>query len=68
MGSGDRPEAEIAATITAAGPEPDPEDGAGPADGDAEFAAFAVAVGGSRLHGDRARVDSAGPVTSSRFA
>ncbi|MFI2205047.1 hypothetical protein ACH47Z_30525 [Streptomyces sp. NPDC020192] len=40
----------------------------GPADHDAGFAAFASAVRGSWLRGDRARVRSAGPVTSSRFA
>lgn len=64
----DRPEAEIAAEVTAAAPEADPGDGAGPADGDGEFAAFAGAVGGTWLRGDRARVRSAGPVPSSRFA
>ncbi|MFF8726843.1 tetratricopeptide repeat protein [Streptomyces sp. NPDC015171] len=64
----DRPEAEIAAGITAADPSADPGDGAGPADGDAEFTAFATAVAGTWLHGDRARVRSTGPVPSSRFA
>ncbi|WP_031024457.1 hypothetical protein [Streptomyces sp. NRRL WC-3725] len=64
----DRPEAEIAAGITAADPTPDPGDGDGPADGDTEFAAFATAVRGTWLRGDRARVRSAGPVPGSRFA
>ncbi|GHA30884.1 MULTISPECIES: hypothetical protein [Streptomyces] len=64
----DRPEAEIAAGITAADPSPDPGDGDGPADGDTEFAAFATVVKGTWLRGERARVRSAGPVPSSRFA
>ncbi|MBL1104125.1 hypothetical protein JK361_05810 [Streptomyces sp. 5-8] len=64
----DRPEAEIAAGITGADPSGDLGDGTGPADGDAEFTAFATAVGGTWLRGDRARVRSAGPVPSSRFA
>ncbi|MET8773089.1 hypothetical protein [Streptomyces sp. NPDC004658] len=64
----DRPEAEIAAGITAADPSPDPGDGDGPADGDTEFAAFATAVRGTWLRGERARVRSAGPVPGSRFA
>ncbi len=64
----DRPEAEIAAGITAADPTPDPGDGDGPADGDTEFAAFATAVRGTWLRGERARVRSAGPVPGSRFA
>ncbi|MEV5174387.1 hypothetical protein AB0L10_25675 [Streptomyces flaveolus] len=64
----DRPEAEIAAGITAADPAPDPGDGDGPADGDTEFAAFATAVRGTWLRGERARVRSAGPVPGSRFA
>ncbi|WP_189817911.1 hypothetical protein [Streptomyces olivaceoviridis] len=64
----DRPEAEIAAGITAADPSPESGDGDGPADGDTEFAAFATAVRGTWLRGERARVRSAGPVPSSRFA
>lgn len=64
----DGPEAEIAAEVTAADPAADPGDGEGPADDDAPFAAFAGAVRGTWLRGDRARVDSAGPVPSSRFA
>jgi hypothetical protein len=64
----DRPEAEIAAEITGAEPAADAGDGTGPADTDAEFAAFATAVRGTWLHGERARVRSAGPVRSSRFA
>ncbi|MEU6669652.1 hypothetical protein [Streptomyces sp. NPDC046727] len=64
----DRPEAEVAAGITAADPAADPGDGDGPADGDTEFTAFATAVAGTWLRGDRARVRSAGPVPSSRFA
>ncbi|MGW0210876.1 hypothetical protein ACWDZ8_35615, partial [Streptomyces sp. NPDC003233] len=63
--AGDRPEAEIAAEVTAADPA---ADGEGPADDDAPFAAFAGAVRGTWLRGDRARVGSAGPVPSSRFA
>ncbi|MGW3169454.1 hypothetical protein [Streptomyces sp. NPDC001153] len=54
--------------MTAAGPAADPGDGAGPADDDARFAAFAGAVQGTWLRGDRACVRSAGPVPSSRFA
>ncbi|WP_208036006.1 hypothetical protein [Streptomyces cyanogenus] len=67
----DRPEAEIAAGITGADPSGDADgagDGAGPGDADAEFAAFVTAVAGTWLRGDRARVRSAGPVPSSRFA
>ncbi|MEU6594013.1 hypothetical protein ABZ923_33190 [Streptomyces sp. NPDC046881] len=71
----DRPEAEVAAGITGAdlsdgadGAGDSAGDGAGPADGDAAFAAFATAVAGTWLRGDRARVRSAGPVPSSRFA
>ncbi|WP_193433400.1 hypothetical protein [Streptomyces fodineus] len=64
----DRPEAEIAAEVTAADPSADPGDGEGPADDDARFAAFAGVVSGTWLRGDRARVRSAGPVPSSRFA
>ncbi|MEV6838445.1 hypothetical protein AB0N17_28715 [Streptomyces sp. NPDC051133] len=63
-----RPEREIAAEIVAADPAGDPGDGEGPADTDAEFAAFATAVRGTWLRGDRARLRSAGPVPSSRFA
>ncbi|MEV5880700.1 hypothetical protein AB0L75_42320 [Streptomyces sp. NPDC052101] len=64
----DRPEAEIAADVTAADPGADPGDGSGPADDEADFAAFAAAVGSTWLRGDRARVRSCGPVPSSRFA
>ncbi|MFD8393187.1 tetratricopeptide repeat protein [Streptomyces sp. NPDC059680] len=64
----DRPEAEIAAEVTAADPAADPGDGEGPGDDDTRFAAFAGAVQGTWLRGDRARVRSAGPVPSSRFA
>ncbi|MFF7969944.1 tetratricopeptide repeat protein [Streptomyces sp. NPDC007905] len=64
----DRPEAEIAAWITAADPAADDGDGEGPADPDEAFAAFATAVRGTWLSGDRARLASAGPVPSSRFA
>ncbi|MFI9808409.1 hypothetical protein ACIHEJ_29265 [Streptomyces sp. NPDC052301] len=63
-----RPEQEIAAEIAAADPAGDPGDGEGPADTDAGFAAFATAVRGTWLRGDRARLRSAGPVPSSRFA
>lgn len=62
----DRPEAEVAGTITGAVPEPNP-DGAGIPDGETEFTAFAAAVRESWLRGDRARVTSPGPVPSSRF-
>ncbi|GGI96228.1 hypothetical protein [Streptomyces brasiliensis] len=64
----DRPEAELAAEITAADPAADEGDGEGPADPDETFAAFAGAVRGSWLRGDRARLNSSGPVPSSRFA
>lgn len=64
----DRPEAELAAEVTAADPAADPGDGEGPADPDARFAAFARAVKDTWLRGDRARVRCAGPVASSRFA
>jgi hypothetical protein len=63
----DRPEAEIAAGIVAADPAADPGDGEGPADPDEAFAAFAGAVRGTWLSGARRRLDSAGPVPSSRF-
>ncbi|MGW2029818.1 hypothetical protein [Streptomyces sp. NPDC001811] len=63
-----RPEEEIAAGITAADPSPDPGDGDGPADAATQFAAFATAVEGTWPCGERARVRSAGPVPSSRFA
>ncbi|UFR00600.1 hypothetical protein KBP30_05145 [Streptomyces sp. Go40/10] len=69
----DRPEAEIAAEITGADPAAAEDgegdgNGDGPADGDAGFTAFATAVAGTWLRGDRARVRSAGPVPGSRFA
>jgi tetratricopeptide (TPR) repeat protein len=63
----ERPETEIAAAITGADPAADPGDDDGPADGDAEFAAYATAVAGTWLRGDRARLRSAGPVPGSRF-
>lgn len=64
----DRPEAEIADEITRADPAADEGDGSGPADHDEAFAAFVTAVRGIWLRGDRARLPSAGPVASSRFA
>ncbi|GGU96701.1 hypothetical protein GCM10010260_35390 [Streptomyces filipinensis] len=64
----DRPEAEIAAGVTAAAPAAGPGHGEGPGDHDAESTACARAVRGTWLRGDRARVRSAGPVPSSRFA
>ncbi|MFF3463784.1 hypothetical protein [Streptomyces sp. NPDC002619] len=64
----DRPEAELAAAITAADPAADEGDGEGPADSDEAFTAFAGAVRGGWLRGDRARLNSTGPVRSSRFA
>ncbi|MEU0007865.1 hypothetical protein ABZ079_27165 [Streptomyces sp. NPDC006314] len=63
-----RTAAEIAAGIVGADPAADPGDGEGPEDTDAEFAAFATAARSTWLRGDRARVRSAGPVPSSRFA
>ncbi|MFE0385787.1 tetratricopeptide repeat protein [Streptomyces bungoensis] len=64
----DRPEAELAAVITGADPTADPGDGDGPADPDEAFTAFATAVSGTWLRGERSRLMSAGPVPSSRFA
>ncbi|MEU1407611.1 hypothetical protein ABZ471_35635 [Streptomyces sp. NPDC005728] len=66
--SDDRPEAEIAARITGADPAADDGDGEGPADPDEAFAAFASAVRGTWLNGERTRLASVGPVPSSRFA
>jgi tetratricopeptide (TPR) repeat protein len=63
----DRPEAEIAAQILAADPSPDEGDGEGPADPDDRLTAFVTAVRDSWLQGDRARLTSSGPVSSSRF-
>jgi hypothetical protein len=64
----ERAEAEIAADVIGADPAADPGDGDGPADDDAAFTAFATAVAGTWLRGDRARIRSAGPVPGSRFA
>lgn len=63
-----RTAAEVAAGIVGADPAADPGDGEGPEDADARFAAFAMAVRSTWLRGDRARVRSAGPVPSTRFA
>ncbi|MGW1724220.1 hypothetical protein ACWCQK_14955 [Streptomyces sp. NPDC002306] len=63
----DRPAAEIAAEIVAADPAPDEGDGATPADPDDRLAEFVTAVRGTWLRGDRAGLNSAGPVRSSRF-
>ncbi|MFG3024295.1 hypothetical protein ACGFZQ_38205 [Streptomyces sp. NPDC048254] len=64
----ERPEEEPAAEIVRADATPDEGDGEGPADPDERFAAFAESVRDSWLTGDRARVNSSGPVHSSRFA
>jgi hypothetical protein len=63
----DRPAERLAAEITRADAEPDPGDGATPADPDETLAGFAAAVAGEWLTGVRHRVTSPGPVPSSRF-
>ncbi|MEV5981420.1 hypothetical protein [Streptomyces sp. NPDC052114] len=64
----DRPEAQLAAEILAGDPTPDQGDGGTPADPVERTAAFAAAVRGTWLRGDRDRVRSSGPVRSSRFS
>ncbi|WP_330462071.1 hypothetical protein OIB37_33590 [Streptomyces sp. NBC_00820] len=64
----DRPEAEIAASVTAADLAVEDGDDEGPADTDEAFTAFVAAVRGTWLNGPRTRLTSAGPVPSSRFA
>ncbi|MFJ3660201.1 tetratricopeptide repeat protein [Streptomyces sp. NPDC090119] len=66
----DRPEQELAAMIVAASkdPEADSGDGEGPDDSDEAFTVFAAAVRGSWLQGSRSKLQSSGPVPSSRFA
>ncbi|AWW40959.1 hypothetical protein [Streptomyces cadmiisoli] len=63
----DRPEAEIATEIVGADPSPDGGDGETPDDPDEAFAAFVAAVRPTWLRGERARLNSTGPVPSSRF-
>ncbi|MCK1823643.1 hypothetical protein MTQ10_29690 [Streptomyces sp. XM83C] len=63
----DRPEAEIAAEITAADPTPDEGDGSAPADPDERPAQLASAVADTWLRGPRGGVADTGPVSSSRF-
>ena len=63
----ERPEAEIAAGIVGADPNPDEGDGQAPADSVEGLADFVSAVRGTWLQGDRARLRSSGPVASSRF-
>ncbi|MFJ8887946.1 hypothetical protein ACIRJR_31710 [Streptomyces sp. NPDC102402] len=62
-----RPEAEIAAEIVASDPEPDGGDGQTPPDPVEALTEFAAGVRGTWLGGDRARLQSSGPVGSSRF-
>ncbi|MBD0741096.1 hypothetical protein [Streptomyces sp. CBMA152] len=63
----DRPAARIAAEIVGADPTPEEGDGETPADPDDRFAEFAEAVRGTWLRGDRAQLNSSGPVPSSQF-
>ncbi|MBF9134302.1 hypothetical protein I0C86_36035 [Plantactinospora sp. S1510] len=63
----ERPVEEIAADILRADGEPDPGDGATPADPDGALVGFVSAVAGRWLAGPRDRVRSPGPVPSSRF-
>ncbi|MBE1488459.1 tetratricopeptide repeat protein [Plantactinospora soyae] len=63
----DRPIEEIAAEILRDAGEPDPGDGATPADPDDALVGFVSAVAGRWLAGPRDRVRSPGPVRSSRF-
>lgn len=62
-----RPEAEIAAEIVSADPEPDGGDGRTPPDPVDVLTDFVAGVRGTWLRGDRSRVQSSGPVGSSRF-
>jgi hypothetical protein len=63
----DRPEAELAAEIVQASPDPDPGDGETPPDPDSALSAFASSVANEWATGVRDRVASPGPVPSSRF-
>ncbi|WP_329458712.1 tetratricopeptide repeat protein [Streptomyces sp. NBC_01497] len=63
----DRPAGAVAAGISAADPAPDSGDGEGPDDPAEHFARFVTAVRDCWLRGDRERLDSSGPVPSSRF-
>ncbi|MEU5660730.1 hypothetical protein ABZ802_34700 [Streptomyces sp. NPDC047737] len=62
-----RPEAAVAAEIVGADPAPEAGDGETPADPAEKLTDFVSAVAGTWLRGDRARLRSSGPVTSSRF-
>ncbi|MFF5899272.1 hypothetical protein ACFY8O_25585 [Streptomyces argenteolus] len=62
-----RPEAVIAAEIVGADPAPEAGDGETPPDPAEKLTDFVSAVAGTWLRGDRARLRSSGPVTSSRF-
>ncbi|MBQ1088542.1 hypothetical protein [Streptomyces sp. B93] len=64
----DRPDAVVAQDVTGADPEPQQGDETAPADPDETLTAFATAVRGTWLRGDRAGLNSTGPVPSSRFA
>lgn len=68
MPADDRPAEELAAEITGANPDPDPGDGATPADPDAAPAEFTTAVAGEWSTGVRHHVASSGPVPSNHFA
>lgn len=63
----ERPAEDLAAEIVRADATFDEGDGEGPADPDEAFTAFAESVRDGWLTGDRARVNSSGPVRSSRF-
>ncbi|WP_439674654.1 hypothetical protein [Embleya sp. MST-111070] len=63
-----RPEADHAAEVLRAGPSDDEGDGETPADPDEALGAFTRTVADTWLTGTRDRVDSPGPVRSSRFA
>ncbi|MGW4246910.1 hypothetical protein [Nocardia sp. NPDC004722] len=62
-----RPESEIAADIVHADPTPDPGDGETPPDSDDVLTAFVTATRDRWLTGTSDRVNSPGPVPSSRF-
>ncbi|MDJ0343497.1 hypothetical protein QMK19_18275 [Streptomyces sp. H10-C2] len=64
----DRPAAEIAAEIAGADPTLIEGDDETPADPVDRLTGFVTAIRGSWLQGDRARLISSGPVTSSKFA
>ncbi len=63
----ERPEEEIAADIVCADPTPEEGDDDAPADPDEALRAFVEAVRATWLQGERARLQSSGPVPSSRF-